>query len=87
MVSTAILKEWSESPRTLIESLAWQAVEDGQPGRSINWKGATKEPFLSMEGRGAVKLELVARGEGCNVTVHFWQEKSGERSHLKVKTT
>ena len=89
MVSTFTLKSWSDSPRTLVESLAWQAVESGSAtGRTFEWKGATKEPFLSLEASGAVKLEYVTRlDSGANVTIHFWQTPTGGRSHLKVKTT
>jgi hypothetical protein len=101
IVSEASLREWSESPRTLLEGLAWQAVETGSaPSRGIDWAGPQKEPFLSLQARGGVKLESVIRGKDGNVTLHFWQVAetlpSGvhgprrllpERTWLKVKTT
>jgi len=92
-VNAFILKEWSETPRTLAEEMAWDAVMVGRaPGRSIKWKGPTKEPWLSLAvpgplGPGGVKLESVIRLEDDHkVTTHFWETLSGERSHPKVKT-
>jgi hypothetical protein len=82
------LKSWSETPRTLVESLVWQAVLDGAETRPVNWKGATKEPFLTLEAQGGTKREHVTRlGSGGNVTVHVWISTDGTRSHLKIKTT
>jgi len=88
MVNAFTLKEWADSPRTLAESLAWAAVESGADGaRDFAWKGATKEPFLTLEAQGAIKRESVTRLTDGNVTIHFWQATDGTRSHLKVKTT
>ncbi len=89
MVSTFTLKTWSEEPRTLTEEMAMGAVADGSAeSREVTWKGATKEPFLSMEASGSVKRESVTRlASGGNVTIHFWEATDGTRSHLKVKTT
>lgn len=88
ILSSLILKEWSETPRTLVEELTMGVVERGEvEGRLVNWKGPTKEPFLTLHQLGGVKLEFVTRLVGGNVTVHFWQLPDGSRSHLKVKTT
>lgn len=82
------LKNWSESPRTLPEEMAWTAVSDGAAeGRGIDWNGATKEPFLSLEAEGWLKLEHVTRLTDTKITIHFWQSPTGDRRHLKVKTT
>lgn len=85
MISPA-WKSWSEAPRCLAEAIAWRTVEGGAEGRSIDWKGATREPFLSLERAGWVKLEYVQRGALARVTVHFWQAPNGERRHLKIMT-
>ncbi len=89
MTSEFTLKEWSNTPRTLAESLAWAAVETSEAvGEAFEWKGATKEPFLTLEAAGGVKLQTVTRlSSGLKVTIHFWQSTKGLRSHLKVKTT
>lgn len=88
MVNAHTLKEWSETPRTLAEEMALEAVRTGSvDGDAITWKGATREPFLSLEAQGAVKLQTVVRLSDGNVTVHFWQSTTGERSHCKVMTS
>jgi hypothetical protein len=82
------LKSWSETPRTLPERLAWESVESGHAeGDPVDWNGATKEPFLSMEAQGAVKLQTVIRLTDTKVTVHFWLATDGSRSHLKVMSS
>ena len=93
ILSAPILKGWSESPRTLAESLAWSAVETGETTtgegfvvREFKWKGATREPFLTLERMGWVKMEAVTRLTAGNVTVHFWEAPEGVRGQLKVKT-
>jgi hypothetical protein len=79
---------WSQSPRNLIEEMVWNSVATGAETRPIDWKGATKEPFLTLEANGATKREHVTRlGSGGNVTVHVWISTDGKRSHLKVRST
>lgn len=88
MRSAHTLREWAEEPRDLIELMAWAAVQDRHAGNTvIEWKGATKEPFLSRQRDGWVKMEYVLRLTRRKVTVHFWQSQRGVRAHLKVKTT
>jgi hypothetical protein len=87
------LKQWSEEPRTLFEEIAWSSVEnssDPDGERDITWKGATKEPFLTLEANGWEKREYVLRGtSGIIVTVHFWESPGNfePRLHLKVKSS
>jgi len=88
MISAHTLTSWSETPRTLCEEMALEAVLCGATeGESIEWNGATREPFLTLQAEGAVKLQAVIRLSGGCVTVHFWESTGGVRSHLKVKTT
>jgi len=79
---------WSQSPRNLIEEMVWNSVANGAETRPIDWKGATKEPFLTLEAEGATKREHVTRlASGGKVTVHVWIGTDGKRSHLKVRST
>ena len=81
-------KEWSQSPRNLIEQMVWTSVANGAETRPVDWKGATKEPFLTLEAEGATKREHVTRlASGGKVTVHVWINLEGVRNHLKIKTT
>jgi hypothetical protein len=88
------LKAWHETPLTLAEEMGCESVDTGlAAGRDFEWKGPTKEPFLTLAipgpmGLGAIKREAIFRLEGeRKVTVHFWETLSGERSHLKIKTS
>ena len=83
------LKDWSESPRTLGEELFWTAVESGlAEHREVVWKGAQKEPFITLEKEGWKKRESVLRSEKGTITVHFWICEFWECiKFLKIKTT
>lgn len=80
-----------EAPRNLIEQMAWEAVEQGNVAprdeSEVDWRGPTREPFLSLWARGWRKWK--ARFEtsaGRVVVIHFWRAPDGERRYLKIKS-
>ena len=89
------LSEWSDTPRTIAERLAVEAVMSGDVWTEpITWNGAKREPFLSLQAEGWTKRQAVMRlSSGAVVTVHVWVHppaqsfKPGMLRHPKVMTT
>jgi hypothetical protein len=56
----------------------------------VEWKGATMEPFLTMERAGWRKHRArvewnVGTRHARVVEIHFWLSPTGERAYLKIK--
>jgi hypothetical protein len=79
-----------EAPRDLREQVSWNVVQDGsRPDleEEIQWRGPTKEPFLTMWEQGWRKYKARHDWESGPMVIHFWQSPAGDRAYLKIKNS
>ena len=82
------IRDWHEEPMTLAEQIARYAALRGAETRPVKWKGATKEPFLTLTAQGYTKRENITRlANGDTITIHLWVGPEGQTLHPKIKTT
>ena len=77
-----------ETPRDLREQISWRTVAEGsRPDleEEIEWRGPTKEPFLSLWDDGWRKYKARHDWAEGPMIIHFWMGPDGSRDFLKIK--